>query len=188
MENEREQTAAAYQDLVREIAEILGWTRDQPREECAHFGANISLPTGERLNFYRIKGRIEIRGQFAHGYSPYNSLHKITVSCDREAKSIAGAIKGRLLTAYLPAYRAAADREAAYKAERAKAEALASEMAGMCGGEVSRNDADRFHLYGEHLHIEGQVHEGLCSLNISGLPAELATKVLRVIRESEVKE
>ncbi len=186
MESEREQAAVVYQALVREVAGILGWTCDPPWED-ADVWAGIGLPTGERLTFYcsRFTGkpRLEISGRFLPNYGPYNSPHEITVAGDRTAFAIAADIQRRLLPGYLVAYQESAARETADKAAQARDESLATELAGICGAQVVRDNPDHFQLYG-NLSIRGHSYDGGCDLQILRLPAELAARVLRMIREA----
>lgn len=109
----------------------------------------------------------------------------MTVACDRDPDAIAKSITRRILPGYLAAYREASAREAADKAEQAEAEALAVELAGICGGEISHNDARKFYLYGEH-RIDGHVTYGAVDLKFGGLSNEMARRVLRLLCDVDV--
>ena len=179
--NERQQTPDRFQEQVSQVAGIMGWEYVAPHEDQRDdTWAKITNATGAALAFYLSGGRIEITGCFPQNYSPYNQKHSISVGQGKAPAAIAVDIKRRLLPTYLPAIFEALQRKALDVMVRAKVEALAVELAGICGGKVSGQEKDHFYCY-ESVHIEGYARDGEVDLKINGLPGELARRVLLFI-------
>jgi hypothetical protein len=183
MTEERQQAADRFQEQVRQVAALLQWSYVSPHEDQRDdVWAKITNDTGASLAFYLSGGRIEITGCFPPHYSPHGKEHSISVAHSKEPIAIAADIKRRLLPAYLPAMFEALQRKALDVMVRAKVEALATKLAGICGGKVSGQENDRFYCY-EPVHVEGQARDGGADLKISGLSDELAAQILRLIAD-----
>jgi hypothetical protein len=149
--------------LAREIARALGddWKSElQPdsHSPAAHLhgpdGAKVHLVAGPNS----APGRLVIRGILDHKYElSSDGDHHITVSLDKPAAQVAGAIARRLLPDYLPVLAKVQERKRIAEARAATRDALTDALVACLGDGARRGQSGHIDFGSHRTGVNGEV-------------------------------
>ena len=189
-----ERTDAALKALTVHIAQALGddWQAKSGEyseylEHCS--GAKIWL---QRITYGSQQGRIKILGDTAdlYNYLLMNEQKKLklTVASDRAGDAVAGVIRKKLISVYLPIWERATKEHEAWKSKEREVLGQAKRLARLIDGEVHGYEKTKFYCnaaFGSKASVDGSIGYGQqVDLSLRDLSIAQVEAIVKVLKSS----
>ncbi len=185
-----ERTDAALKALTVHIAQALG---DEWQAKSGEYSEYLEHSSGAKIWLQRItygsqQGRITILGDTADLYNYLlpneNKKLKITVAGDRAEDAVAGVIRKKLISVYLPIWERASKEHQAWKSKEREVLRQAKRLARLIDGDVHGHEKNQFYC-NETFGSKGSVgYRQEVDLSLRTLTIAQVEAIVRVLKSS----
>jgi hypothetical protein len=189
-----ERTDAALKALTVHIVQTLG---DDWQAKSGEYSEYLEHSSGAKIWLQRItygsqQGRITILGDVAHLYNYIfageQKKLKLTVAGDRAGDAVAGVIKKKLISVYLPIWERATKEHRAWQSKEREVLRQAKRLAMLIGGEVHGHEKTQFYsneTFGSKASVDGSIGYGQqVDLTIRYLSIAQVEAIVSVLKSS----